>query len=320
MCNVRRVADVLAADIRLQLGWFRPPTMALIGNHYVRTRSALSGPVGGRKNDRAFTLIELLVVVAIVVVLIALLLPTLGKARRQSKSTICQSNLRAIGIGFSAYASEENDVIMPLGQSGPVSMGPPPVWNPYSPYWYIRCQRYFGSPLDFDIWNGNLPRPLLIRCPIALEELQIVTKFPVPGAPGVWDYSGEVLCYGLNKQIAPSYNQTGIDPLTGTFSQPWEFTTRRLRQYQSLKWNLVLVADGTLSWNGPPASSNPFYIPEPIHESALPWPLQTKVNSGTVYPVNYEGHNKGANILFTDFHVEWRGKQSIPGHTEFTDQ
>lgn len=52
---------------------------------------------------RAFTLIELLVVVAIIAVLIAILLPSLGKARSTTRRTICAANLRQIGIAASAY-------------------------------------------------------------------------------------------------------------------------------------------------------------------------------------------------------------------------
>src|SRR5688500_7891700 len=60
-----------------------------------------------RHTDRSggFTLIELLVVVGIIVVLLSILLPTVGAARRQGRTTQCLSNLRQIGQGFRVYAS-----------------------------------------------------------------------------------------------------------------------------------------------------------------------------------------------------------------------
>lgn len=62
-----------------------------------------------RNQKPAFTLIELLVVVAIISMLIAILLPSLSRARQQAKSVICQSNLRTLGQGITTFAAGNND-------------------------------------------------------------------------------------------------------------------------------------------------------------------------------------------------------------------
>ena len=72
----------------------------------------------------AFTLIELLVVVAIIALLIALLLPTIAKAKEISRRAVCGSNLRSLMIGYRSYSNDQQD-FCPLGTqiSGTVSDG-----------------------------------------------------------------------------------------------------------------------------------------------------------------------------------------------------
>lgn len=59
--------------------------------------------------DKAFTLIELLVVVSIIALLIGILLPALGAARKAARGSQNLSNLRQIGIASAAYNAERND-------------------------------------------------------------------------------------------------------------------------------------------------------------------------------------------------------------------
>lgn len=62
-----------------------------------------------RNHRAAFTLVELLIVIGITAVLIALLLPALGKARRQALDTRCAANLSEVARGLRAYANDNLD-------------------------------------------------------------------------------------------------------------------------------------------------------------------------------------------------------------------
>ena len=64
----------------------------------------------------AFTLIELLVTVAIIGVLAALLLVTLGQARVRARSANCVNNLRQWGMALQMYMNDYNDFIPRRGQ------------------------------------------------------------------------------------------------------------------------------------------------------------------------------------------------------------
>ncbi|MFI4913124.1 MAG: type II secretion system protein [Sedimentisphaeraceae bacterium JB056] len=58
---------------------------------------------------RAFTLIELLVVISIIAILMAVMIPALGRARESAKSVVCRANLKQIGVVLGLYGEDYNN-------------------------------------------------------------------------------------------------------------------------------------------------------------------------------------------------------------------
>lgn len=67
---------------------------------------------------RAFTLVELLSVVAIIGILAAIIIPTVGAVRKAAHNTLCKSNLRQWGVALQLFTNESKQRYIPY-EGGP---------------------------------------------------------------------------------------------------------------------------------------------------------------------------------------------------------
>ena len=61
---------------------------------------------GGRRQRRAFTLVELLVVIGIIAILMSVLMPALGQAKRKAQATACMADQRQIATAMFMFAQD----------------------------------------------------------------------------------------------------------------------------------------------------------------------------------------------------------------------
>jgi prepilin-type N-terminal cleavage/methylation domain-containing protein/prepilin-type processing-associated H-X9-DG protein len=160
-----------------------------------------------RSRRNGFTLVELLVVIGVIALLVSMLLPALNKARRQSRTVQCMSNLRQIVMGEIQYVQDNK--------------------GHFSPY-YNKGTANDGIKQLFQIeWIAQVAKPEQMNkvrlCPeAALENDRFPESGNQPGAAfAYWGPGGQA-----------TLNPNDIDPVTGkarAFTGSYTFNAYCLR-------------------------------------------------------------------------------------------
>ncbi|MBI3911837.1 MAG: DUF1559 domain-containing protein [Armatimonadetes bacterium] len=114
----------------------------------LRTHPGFAGGnlVATARRQHGFTIIEILVVIAVLAILAAMLFPVLVQAREAARRSVCQSNLRQIGMAFTQYVSDFDGAYPSTGNYN--------LWQ--GRYWRWSLQPY----LAYGRWrNTNSPNP-----------------------------------------------------------------------------------------------------------------------------------------------------------------
>ncbi|MEX2673351.1 MAG: type II secretion system protein [Phycisphaeraceae bacterium] len=117
------------------------------------------------RNSRSvgFTLIELLVVVGIIALLMAILLPALGRARQEALKVSCASNLRQWGTALPMFAMDNNQQLPNAGINGRLyRQWYEPWWGPHE---WVDFQARYLVQADYEATVAGENR--VAHCPTA---------------------------------------------------------------------------------------------------------------------------------------------------------
>jgi prepilin-type N-terminal cleavage/methylation domain-containing protein/prepilin-type processing-associated H-X9-DG protein len=162
-----------------------------------------------------FTLIELLTVIAIIGILAAIIIPTVGRVRSSAKNAACKNNLRQIGVAVQIYGNE-NKFYPPSRTALNDSSRPNFLWRQL-------LRPYMGTNGDPSRQNTETLNSQIIVCPAR-------TMTPVDEATNVRP------TYSAHSLVMPDM-QDGSPPMRrfGSIPRPTE---------------VILMIDGTQQTNG----------------------------------------------------------------------
>jgi prepilin-type N-terminal cleavage/methylation domain-containing protein/prepilin-type processing-associated H-X9-DG protein len=228
----------------------------------------------GKKKFRGFTLIELLVVVAIIAVLVAILLPSLGRARESARSAMCAANLKQLGMGLQYYAEDNK------------GYWPAPIRNtPAVITWDVGLSPYLSESMTFgpsDATNRKKGKSVFV-CPS--------DQTPRRTTEAVEDYMRIARSYGL---VCWKKSPTWAWAYFDQYSRVTEFSDPSQR-FLATEWHWEGNTRG-MNWRGAFINHNEWrygFDPEDWYEA----------DAGLVSPSDAGYHNGNLNYLFMDGHV-----------------
>ena len=172
-----------------------------------------------QRTARAFTLIELLVVISIIALLIGILLPALGAARKTARLAMCLASQRQIATAAATYSMDFDDYVPPtrfIGES-------PEIGASHTTYntWRTTLTPYLsGGEKKDDLWSLTSEEKDRYNS-IWIELACPATDIELVSALG-WDVDGTHMTFAMATADGSHYDKgKGLQNISGTGNQAW---------------------------------------------------------------------------------------------------
>lgn len=254
---------------------------------------------------RGFTLVELLVVIAIIALLIALLLPALSRARAAANSTVCESNLRQLGVAYAEYTQSEAPHGFVLN-----------FWNPGGS-WVPALGQIFANTQTDNYFPLTAAYQKLLICPSTF----------IPGQGAGAEGTNMGLGFGVVGTASAPYQAAWWTPQNSTTPTGWCSYGFNGWMY-NIQDSTPVYQDDAIGAGGIPAAFQPYFWSSsqtppnsqtPLFADSIwqdSWPKPTDpipltLNGGAINdPVNginsycINRHGMAINVAFADGHVQ----------------